>query len=77
MWVKETLDRRLSWTIFDAVPHTLYEIQLQAKDEFDGVMSDWTDTVFGMAWSNNDILIGIYLYICKNKSDKLVFFHFN
>ncbi|KAI7807204.1 interleukin-6 receptor subunit alpha [Triplophysa rosa] len=57
VWIKETLDRRLSWMIFDALPHTMYEIQIQAKDEFDGLLSDWTDTVFGMTWSNNNIHI--------------------
>ncbi|XP_056618259.1 interleukin-6 receptor subunit alpha [Triplophysa dalaica] len=56
-WIKETLHRRLSFTISDALPHTKYEIQIQAKEEFDGHYSDWTDTVFGMTWSNNDIYI--------------------
>lgn len=41
----------------------MYEIQIQAKEEFDGNFSDWTDPVFKMTWSNNDIQIGKYLHI--------------
>lgn len=55
VWIRDRLERHLSLTIFDALPHTQYEIQLQAKDEFDGIWSDWTDTVFGITWLNNDI----------------------
>ncbi|KAK7157609.1 hypothetical protein R3I93_008948 [Phoxinus phoxinus] len=40
-----------SWTMYDALPHTQYEVQLRAKDEFDGVWSDWTNTVFAVTWS--------------------------
>ncbi|KAA0703194.1 Interleukin-6 receptor subunit alpha [Triplophysa tibetana] len=55
--IKDTLYRRLSFEISDALPHTVYEIQIQAKEEFEGRFSDWTDPVFEMTWSNNDIHI--------------------
>uniref|UniRef100_A0A8C1ZCQ1 Interleukin 6 receptor n=1 Tax=Cyprinus carpio TaxID=7962 RepID=A0A8C1ZCQ1_CYPCA len=45
------IDDRMSWTIYDALPHAQYEVQLQAKDEFDGIWSDWTDTVYAVSWT--------------------------
>lgn len=41
--------------IYDALPHIKYEVQLRAKDEFDGVWSDWTEAVFAVTWSGNKI----------------------
>lgn len=41
--------------IYDALPHTQYEVQLRAKDEFDGLWSDWTDTVYAVTWTGNKI----------------------
>uniref|UniRef100_A0A3B4D498 Fibronectin type-III domain-containing protein n=1 Tax=Pygocentrus nattereri TaxID=42514 RepID=A0A3B4D498_PYGNA len=41
----------LVWWIMDALPHTQYEVQLRAKDEFDGVWSEWTDPVYGHTWT--------------------------
>ncbi|XP_052002348.1 interleukin-6 receptor subunit alpha-like [Xyrauchen texanus] len=49
--VGESWDRLLSWMIFDALPDTQYEVQLCAKDEFEGIWSDWTDPVFAHTWS--------------------------
>uniref|UniRef100_A0A8C1NDT9 Interleukin 6 receptor n=1 Tax=Cyprinus carpio TaxID=7962 RepID=A0A8C1NDT9_CYPCA len=49
------IDDRMSWTIYDALPHAQYEVQLQAKDEFDGIWSDWTDTVYAVSWTGNKI----------------------
>ncbi|XP_039536153.1 interleukin-6 receptor subunit alpha isoform X2 [Pimephales promelas] len=43
--------RQQSLAINDALPHTPYEVQLRAKDEFDGVWSEWTDPVFAVTWS--------------------------
>ncbi|XP_026108669.1 interleukin-6 receptor subunit alpha-like isoform X1 [Carassius auratus] len=45
------IDDRTSWTIYDALPHTQYAVQLRAKDEFEGVWSDWTDTVYAVSWA--------------------------
>lgn len=53
--VDERANKRQSWMIYDALPHTLYEVQLRAKDEFDGIWSDWTDTVLAVTWSSNKI----------------------
>lgn len=49
--IDEYIDRRQSWMIYDALPHIKYEVQLRAKDEFDGVWSDWTEAVFAVTWS--------------------------
>ncbi|XP_026140416.1 interleukin-6 receptor subunit alpha [Carassius auratus] len=49
--IDDRMDRQLSWTIYDALPHIQYEVQLKAKDEFDGVWSDWTDTVYAVTWT--------------------------
>jgi len=53
--IDDRADRQQSWTIYDALPNTQYEVQLRAKDEFDGVWSDWTDTVLAATWSGNKI----------------------
>nr|AVI05199.1 interleukin 6 receptor [Ctenopharyngodon idella] len=50
--IGDRADRQQSWTIYDALPNTQYEVQLRAKDEFDGVWSDWTDTVLAATWSD-------------------------
>ncbi|XP_016387479.1 uncharacterized protein LOC107723404 isoform X1 [Sinocyclocheilus rhinocerous] len=49
--IYDRMDRHVSWTIYDALPHTQYEVQLRAKDEFDGVWSDWTDAVYAVSWT--------------------------
>ncbi|XP_077066841.1 interleukin-6 receptor subunit alpha [Siphateles boraxobius] len=51
VFIDDSIDKQQSWTIYDALPHTRYEVQLRARDEFDGVWSDWTDTVFAATWS--------------------------
>ncbi|XP_056332113.1 interleukin-6 receptor subunit alpha isoform X2 [Danio aesculapii] len=47
----DKMERHLSWMIYDALPDTVYEVQLKAKDEFDGIWSDWTEPVFAVTWS--------------------------
>ncbi|XP_016376073.1 interleukin-6 receptor subunit alpha-like [Sinocyclocheilus rhinocerous] len=49
--IDDRTDRQVSWTIYDALPHIQYEVQLQAKDDFDGLWSDWTDTVYAVTWT--------------------------
>lgn len=49
--IDDRTDRHVSWMIYDALPHTQYEVQLRAKDEFDGLWSDWTDTVYAVTWT--------------------------
>ncbi|XP_058246665.1 interleukin-6 receptor subunit alpha-like isoform X2 [Hemibagrus wyckioides] len=44
-------DARLSWLISDALPHVEYEVQTQAKDEYDGQWSDWTSPVYAHTWT--------------------------
>uniref|UniRef100_A0A673GCN3 Interleukin 6 receptor n=1 Tax=Sinocyclocheilus rhinocerous TaxID=307959 RepID=A0A673GCN3_9TELE len=53
--IDDRTDRQVSWTIYDALPHIQYEVQLQAKDDFDGLWSDWTDTVYAVTWTGNKI----------------------
>ncbi|XP_050987066.1 interleukin-6 receptor subunit alpha [Labeo rohita] len=48
--IDDVMEKQVSWTIYDAMPHTQYEVQLRAKDEFDGIWSDWTDTVYAVTW---------------------------
>ncbi|KAK9960822.1 hypothetical protein ABG768_008656 [Culter alburnus] len=49
--IDDKVDKHQTCTISDALPHTQYEVQLRAKDEFDGVWSDWTDTFLAVTWS--------------------------
>lgn len=49
--IHDKMERLLSWMIYDALPDTVYEVQLKAKDEFDGTWSDWTEPVFAVTWS--------------------------
>ncbi|XP_043116136.1 interleukin-6 receptor subunit alpha [Puntigrus tetrazona] len=49
-------DRHLSWMIYDALPHVQYEVQLRAKDEFEGVWSDWTDPFCAVTWTAPEII---------------------
>ncbi|KTG42027.1 hypothetical protein cypCar_00020309 [Cyprinus carpio] len=35
--IDDRMDKEVSWTIYDALPHIQYEVQLRAKDEFDGL----------------------------------------
>ncbi|TRY82760.1 hypothetical protein DNTS_020637 [Danionella cerebrum] len=56
--IHDEIQRRLSWMIYDALPHTLYEVQLRTKDEFDGAWSDWTDPVLAETWSAPETTTG-------------------
>ncbi|XP_051576514.1 interleukin-6 receptor subunit alpha-like isoform X2 [Myxocyprinus asiaticus] len=49
--VDKSLKKQLSWMIFYTLPDTQYEVQLCAKDEYDGIWSDWTDPVFAFTWT--------------------------
>ncbi|XP_041962735.1 interleukin-6 receptor subunit alpha-like isoform X2 [Alosa sapidissima] len=41
-----------SWTITDALPHTDYELQLRAREEFSiGHWSDWSPPVYSRTWT--------------------------
>lgn len=42
---------KLKWSILDALPHTQYEVQLRAKDEYEGVWSEWTSPVYAHTWT--------------------------
>ncbi|KAB5587110.1 hypothetical protein PHYPO_G00009140 [Pangasianodon hypophthalmus] len=44
-------DTELLWLISDALPHIQYEIQIRAKDEYDGQWSDWTSPVHAYTWT--------------------------
>ncbi|KAG7335766.1 hypothetical protein KOW79_000459 [Hemibagrus wyckioides] len=39
------------WLILDALPDCDYEIQIRAKDEYDGQWSDWTRPVHARTWT--------------------------
>lgn len=41
------------WLILDALPHIEYEIQIRAKDEYEGQWSDWTSPVYAQTWTGN------------------------
>ncbi|KAM9489267.1 uncharacterized protein Hap1MRO34_005990 [Clarias gariepinus] len=41
----------LLWLISDVLPHIQYELQIRAKDYYDGQWSDWTNPVYAHAWS--------------------------
>ncbi|KAF4088515.1 hypothetical protein AMELA_G00082960 [Ameiurus melas] len=40
------------WLILDALPHTDHEIQIRAKDEYEGHWSDWTSPVHAHTWTS-------------------------
>ncbi|XP_071326564.1 interleukin-6 receptor subunit alpha isoform X2 [Trachinotus anak] len=40
-----------SYTITDAIPGVQYLIQLRAKDEYDGLWSDWSTPINGSSWT--------------------------
>ncbi|KAI5620497.1 interleukin-6 receptor subunit alpha precursor, partial [Silurus asotus] len=42
---------RRDWLIFDALPYTDYEIQIRAKDEYEGQWSEWTSPVHAHTWT--------------------------
>ncbi|XP_068179198.1 interleukin-6 receptor subunit alpha isoform X2 [Antennarius striatus] len=48
---QQTVEDRRYYSIPDAVPGVKYLIQLRAKDEYDGLWSDWTVPVFGTSWT--------------------------
>ncbi|XP_062848849.1 interleukin-6 receptor subunit alpha isoform X2 [Trichomycterus rosablanca] len=50
------------WLISDALPNTQYEIQLHAKDEFDGMWSDWSSPVYGHTWTAPKPTMAIDVY---------------
>ncbi|XP_072536584.1 interleukin-6 receptor subunit alpha isoform X2 [Salminus brasiliensis] len=45
------LEHKLSWWILDALPNTEYEVQLRAKDEYEGHWSEWTSPVYAHTWT--------------------------
>ncbi|XP_067304914.1 interleukin-6 receptor subunit alpha [Pseudorasbora parva] len=49
--IDDQTKRLQSCMIYDALPNTEYEVQLQAKDDYDGVWSDWSKIVFAVTWS--------------------------
>ncbi|KAI4880949.1 hypothetical protein NFI96_019594, partial [Prochilodus magdalenae] len=55
-------EQKLVWYITDAAPHIQYEVQLRAKDEFDGVWSEWTDPVYAYTWTAPEPTIGSDLH---------------
>lgn len=46
-------DTERLWLISDALPRTQYELQIRAKDEYDGQWSDWTSPVHAHTWTGN------------------------
>nr|XP_061789904.1 interleukin-6 receptor subunit alpha-like [Nerophis lumbriciformis] len=46
----KSIKGRRSFTINDALPGVQYMIQLRTKEEFDGLWSDWSATVYGSSW---------------------------
>ncbi|XP_046702275.1 interleukin-11 receptor subunit alpha-like isoform X2 [Silurus meridionalis] len=42
---------RRDWLILDALPYTNYEIQIRAKDEYEGQWSEWTSPVHAHTWT--------------------------
>ncbi|XP_017324414.1 interleukin-6 receptor subunit alpha [Ictalurus punctatus] len=44
-------DAELFWLISDALSHVRYEVQIRAKDEYDGQWSDWTRSVYNYTWT--------------------------
>ncbi len=65
--------------------HTIqYEVQIRAKDEFDGLWSDWSDTVYAVTWTGNKvhsiffytvIIVLIYLNIVLLLVSKKIKYH--
>ncbi|XP_047010924.1 interleukin-11 receptor subunit alpha isoform X2 [Ictalurus punctatus] len=45
------------WLILDALPHTDHEIQIRAKDEYEGHWSDWTSPVHAHTWTSPEITV--------------------
>ncbi|KAM9488046.1 interleukin-6 receptor subunit alpha-like isoform 2-T2 [Clarias gariepinus] len=58
----EIEDTDLFWLISDALSHTEYEIQIRAKDEFDGEWSDWTSPVYEYTWSAPETTVAPDVY---------------
>ncbi|XP_076826213.1 interleukin-6 receptor subunit alpha [Brachyhypopomus gauderio] len=52
----------LFWVILDAVPHTQYEIQLRAIDEYNGLWSDWTSPERARPWAAPEPTISSNIY---------------
>uniref|UniRef100_A0A8B9HI73 Fibronectin type-III domain-containing protein n=1 Tax=Astyanax mexicanus TaxID=7994 RepID=A0A8B9HI73_ASTMX len=46
-------DGKHIWSVLDALPGTLYEVQLRAKDEYVGMWSEWTSPVYAHTWTGN------------------------
>lgn len=54
--VREIHNRR-SYTITDAIPGVEYQIQLRAKDEFDGRWSSWSPPYYARSWTTASTLM--------------------
>uniref|UniRef100_A0A8B9HHN6 Fibronectin type-III domain-containing protein n=1 Tax=Astyanax mexicanus TaxID=7994 RepID=A0A8B9HHN6_ASTMX len=50
---RPVLARQHIWSVLDALPGTLYEVQLRAKDEYVGMWSEWTSPVYAHTWTGN------------------------
>lgn len=55
---------KLIWSILDALPHTQYEVQLRAKDEYVGTWSEWTSPVYAHTWTVPEPTISSDIYTC-------------
>ncbi|XP_022051712.2 interleukin-6 receptor subunit alpha [Acanthochromis polyacanthus] len=51
------IENRRSYTITDAIPGVEYQIQLRAKDEFDGRWSSWSPPYYARSWTTESTLM--------------------
>ncbi|XP_054869966.1 interleukin-6 receptor subunit alpha isoform X2 [Amphiprion ocellaris] len=51
------IENRRSYTITDAMPGVEYQIQLRAKDEFDGRWSNWSPPYYARSWTTASTLM--------------------
>ncbi|XP_022529898.2 interleukin-6 receptor subunit alpha [Astyanax mexicanus] len=55
-------DGKHIWSVLDALPGTLYEVQLRAKDEYVGMWSEWTSPVYAHTWTVSEPTISSDIY---------------